>query len=98
MREKTIAHRPIKRRDKSNGSGPRVAQGLKDGPTEGRLPCNPVGYWREVGIAGFPFRTGTFARKRIGVALTGAMAPPVTATVNALKHGRGYTPPNLDAI
>src|SRR5262245_23359346 len=26
------------------------------------------------------------------------MAPPVTAMVNALGHGRGFMPPHLDAI
>src|SRR5262245_66162657 len=32
------------------------------GPTEGKLRCNPVGYWHEVSIAVFHFRTGTFSR------------------------------------
>src|SRR5262245_32182760 len=36
---------------------------LQNGPTEGKLRCNPVGCWREVHIAVFPFRTGTYARK-----------------------------------
>jgi hypothetical protein len=36
---------------------------LYDGPTEGKLRCNPVGCWREVNIAVFPFRTGICARK-----------------------------------
>src|ERR671930_667984 len=33
------------------------------GPTEGKLRCHPVGCWREVSIAVFPFRTGTYALK-----------------------------------
>jgi hypothetical protein len=39
----------------------RILRMAQIGPTEGKLRCNPVGYWREVGIAVFPFRTGTFA-------------------------------------
>jgi hypothetical protein len=39
---------------------------VQQGPTEGKLGCNPVGCWREVGMAVFPFRTGTCARKWSG--------------------------------
>jgi hypothetical protein len=46
-----------------DGQTPETSAGAFYGPTEGKLRCNPVGCWRKVNIAVFPFRTGTCARK-----------------------------------
>ena len=51
------------RKDRRVYMSPDAVASVQQGPTEGKLRCNPVGCWREISIAVFPFRAGTFARK-----------------------------------